>query len=265
MCSEAKKRECPICHYTDVGCGKSIASRDLWKAVPRAILILGICIEEHDRYAYANNNPVLYNDPDGHSSCVGSHADDGPDCAEKEWSDTHKQREIKEYQDRVERGILNSIDSFDLGDGTIQLGFAINGFSGPGIRGDIAIAMDFKGNFAFLATGGGGAYTAVGGGAGLYFATTNAPNVSYLEGNDVQVGGQVGELGTVNTEVVSFLGPDRNQYGGLSISGGAGLNGPWPGEIHTTATHTYLLGPVDVPHLIVQGIVAAFGSPGLEP
>jgi hypothetical protein len=220
-------------------------------------------VQGYDRYAYANNNPVLYNDPSGHSSCVGGHADDGPDCAEKVWSDVHIQREIKAYQDRKEREALDAIDNFDLGQGTVQVGLGINGFSGPGLRGDVAIALDFKGNVAVLATGGGGGYTAAGGGAGGYFAITNAPNVKYLEGNDMEVGGQVGEVGTVNTEAVIFRGADRSQYGGLSISGGVGLNGPWPGELHATVTHTAILAQADVPHFIVQAIVGLFGSPGL--
>jgi hypothetical protein len=47
---------------------------------------------------HANNNPILYTDPSGHSSCVGAHADDGPDCAErqKEWSEEPKAKEHDE-------------------------------------------------------------------------------------------------------------------------------------------------------------------------
>jgi hypothetical protein len=174
----------------------------------------------------------------------------------------HIQREIKDYEDRKEREALDAIDEFDLGQGKVQVGSGINGFAGPRLRGDLAIAADFKGNMALLATGGGGGYTAAGRGAGGYFATTDAPNVRYLEGNDVEVGGQVGEAGTVNTEAIIFRGASRSQYGGLSISGGVGLNGPWPGELHATGTHTTILAQVDVPHLVVRTIVGLFGSPG---
>jgi RHS repeat-associated protein len=40
-------------------------------------------VQGYDRYAYANNNPILYNDPTGHVSCVGSNWDDGPQCQKK--------------------------------------------------------------------------------------------------------------------------------------------------------------------------------------
>ncbi len=220
-------------------------------------------VQGYDRYVYANNNPILYNDPTGHSSCVGAHADDGPDCAKKEWSDVHIQIEIKKHQDKVERDILDSIDNLDFGNGTIQLGFGINGFRWPGVRGDLAIALDFKGNLALLATGGAGGYTAAGGGLGPYFATTDAPSVHYLEGNNVQIGGQVGEAETVGAEAVLFRGPNRDGYWGLSISDQARLQGPWPGEFHATATHTTTLVQLDIPHLIVKAIVGIFGSPGI--
>jgi hypothetical protein len=47
---------------------------------------------------------MLFTDPSGHSSCVGAHADDGPDCAKKEWSDVSKHIEQKKYQDKCARG-----------------------------------------------------------------------------------------------------------------------------------------------------------------
>jgi RHS repeat-associated protein len=39
--------------------------------------------QSFNRYSYANNNPVLYNDPTGHVSCSGKNWDDGPQCKGK--------------------------------------------------------------------------------------------------------------------------------------------------------------------------------------
>ena len=36
-----------------------------------------------NRYSYALNNPVRYNDPSGHTSCVGKNFDDGPQCLKR--------------------------------------------------------------------------------------------------------------------------------------------------------------------------------------
>ena len=63
-------------------------------------------VQGYDRYAYANNNPVLYNDPSGHSSCVGAFADDGPECAKKEGSQLNQEIKQKEYQDKCSEGAL---------------------------------------------------------------------------------------------------------------------------------------------------------------
>jgi hypothetical protein len=121
-----------------------------------------------------------------------------------------------------------------------------------GVRGDFALALDGKGNLAILATLGGGGYNALGGGTGPYFTTTNAPSVQYLEGWDVQVGAQNGQGETVGAEKVFFLGPERQRFHGTSISAKAELQGPWPGELHTTVTHTWIIDTVNIPDLIVN-------------
>jgi len=217
-----------------------------------------------DRYSYANNNPLKYTDPSGHRPDDGCRTGEGCNLTQKIIDDD--KRKENEFRQRTEylqcwagdtkhcsgfdKAII-ALDNLNLGDGTIQIGLGINGFMGPGIRGDVAVAIDFKGNVALLATGGGGGYTAAGGGFGPYLAVTNAPSVEYLRGNDVQIGGQVGEVGTVGTEMILFRGSDRERYSGLSISGAARFQGPWPGEIHTTFTHTGLVS-INIPDLIVN-------------
>ncbi len=121
-----------------------------------------------------------------------------------------------------------------------------------GIRGDIGIAIDFKGNMAVVATGGGGGYAGVGGGVGGYLTVTNAPCVNYLEGPNVQIGGQVGQGETVGAEYVMFKGSGRDQYRGISISDKTQLQEPWPFEFHRTATGSKILYQRNLPDLLVD-------------
>jgi hypothetical protein len=41
-------------------------------------------VQGYDRYAYANNSPLVFSDPTGHISCYGGRYDDGLHCAKKE-------------------------------------------------------------------------------------------------------------------------------------------------------------------------------------
>jgi hypothetical protein len=52
-------------------------------------------VQGYDRYAYANNNPILYNDPTGHVSCGGSNWDDGPQC--KKDGDSKEQYDVVKH------------------------------------------------------------------------------------------------------------------------------------------------------------------------
>jgi hypothetical protein len=147
-----------------------------------------------------------------------------------------------------------AIDHFGgFGDGTLQFGFNINGFAGGlGLRGNLGAAMDFKGNIAVVATGGGGAYFGAGGGTGGYLTVTNAPSVNQLSGPNIQVGGQFGEGETVGAEVVIFKGKGRDQYKGLSFSDKAQLQVPFPFETHGSATGSTILWQRNIPQLIAD-------------
>jgi RHS repeat-associated protein len=147
-------------------------------------------------------------------------------------------------------GIADAVESFDIGNVTLQGGFGVSGFVGAGIRGDGSLAIDGQGGIAFTLAFGGGGYSAAGGGVGPYFTVYDAPSVAYLNGWSVQVGGQVGEGASVAAEKILFLGPDRNRYGGTSISGAARLELPWPGEVHATTTHTWVVMSVNIPDVL---------------
>ena len=72
-----------------------------------------------NRYSYANNNPVFYNDPSGHVSCSGSNWDDGPQCKGKAEFQQKAADELKRIQGRRSRdGWENDpafVSSFDGG------------------------------------------------------------------------------------------------------------------------------------------------------
>jgi hypothetical protein len=216
-----------------------------------------------NRFSYVTNRPVNFHDPTGHR------LDDGcstTGCNLPEFQKTLDAQKVVKLEKQPNRRkcwagdekrcsgfdkALLALDNLDLGDGTIQIGLGGNIFAGIGVRADIGIAIDFKGNIALVGTAGGGGYAAAGGGIGPYLTTTNAPTVHYLQGPNVQIGGQIGEVGSVGAEVILFRGPDRERYSGLSISGAARLQGPWPGEFYGTATGSGILGMINIPDLIV--------------
>ena len=218
-----------------------------------------------DRYTYANNSPLKYTDPSGHRPDDGCRVEGCHTTPKIIADDKRKENEFRQRTEYLQcwagqaihcsgfdKAII-ALDNYDFGDGTIQFGFNLNGFiSGVGLRGDIGIAMDFKGNIAIIRTGGAGAYIGAGGGVGGYLTVTNAPSVEYLEGPNVQIGGQFGEGETVGAEFVIFRGPDRNQYRGISISDKAQLQAPWPFEAHGTATGSKIMFIRNVPDFIVD-------------
>ncbi|NOK78452.1 MAG: hypothetical protein GFH24_608350n110 [Chloroflexi bacterium AL-N5] len=129
---------------------------------------------------------------------------------------------------------------------TVSIGLGGSVFAAMGIRGGVSVAIDQEWNIAFLVDVGGGAYTAGGGSAGLNVSWTNAPNVDKLAGPSVQVGGQIGQFAQVNAEAELFRDSVTGQrYYGVNAGGGVTLEAPFPGELHGTATHTWLRGKIN--------------------
>jgi len=136
-------------------------------------------------------------------------------------------------------GVTDFSRTLDLGDGTVQYGYGVTRFwYGRGLRYDAGVAIDFKGNIAFVLTGGGGAYINQGAGMGRYLTVTNAPSVKSLEGVNLQQGGQIGNGKTVGAEIIEFEGASRTGYGGISISDKNQIQGPIPVEGHSTITYS---------------------------
>ena len=130
---------------------------------------------------------------------------------------------------------------------TISIGFGGTVFAALGLRGGATIVLDGQGNVAVLAGGGAGGYSAVGfNSLGPNLMITTAPTVDKLKGFSVQLGGQLGEVASIGAEGVLFSDGEK-AYFGLNIAGGAALEGPWPGELHATFEHDWLIfGPANL-------------------
>ncbi len=133
--------------------------------------------------------------------------------------------------------------------GTISLGGGGQIFSPIlGVRGDIDIAIDGKGNVALQATGGGGGYLGLGvSNFGPSITITNAPDVKSLNGASAQFGG-----GLLNEGL--GIGFDRvygndHSYEGYSINGGISFG--IPAEGHATVTGTFTIAQINIFNVII--------------
>jgi RHS repeat-associated protein len=137
--------------------------------------------------------------------------------------------------------------------GHITLSYSLNValFAIFGVRGDITLAVDHHGNFAVLAGVGGGAYTAGGSNLGGSYDVTSADSVYDLTGYSVQLGGQIGQFAKLSAELSAFKADGKTQIG-VSVGGGATLEAPFPGELHGTIEHSWLLFGVNIPEQAVN-------------
>ena len=116
-----------------------------------------------NRYSYVTNRPVNFSDPTGHR------LDDGCStvgCSLSQFQkdqDAQKVAKLEKQSNRrkcwagdekkcsgFDKALL-ALDNLDLGHGTIQVGLGGNIFAGIGIRADIGVAIDFKGNIGSTA------------------------------------------------------------------------------------------------------------------
>ena len=223
-----------------------------------------------DRYAYSRNNPVNYNDPSGHS--IACHSDAGNGCdgfgpytiinqgvdIGTMYDELHTffklapnykiENDPLVFGQNIEPIVRTSQFQVEVekptywGVFTVQVEVGGSAFFGVGIRGDISLAVDGRGNSGIMVGFGGGGYTAVGfNRVGPFITITDAPSITHLEGNSVQVGGQIGGLISIGIEGIFFKGKDGNLYKGLNLAGGASFMGPWPGEFHGTVENTSTL------------------------
>jgi RHS repeat-associated protein len=60
--------------------------------------------QSFNRYSYALNNPIKYNDPSGHTSCEGKNWDDGPGCLKNKNSHLSIEVANTKYQNECSKG-----------------------------------------------------------------------------------------------------------------------------------------------------------------
>jgi hypothetical protein len=122
---------------------------------------------------------------------------------------------------------------------TFSVDYTWSGFAIGGGRFSISVALDQQGNVGLVVSPGGGGYTAAGGSAGISGTWTPAPSINDLKGWSAQVGGSVREAVGPGGELV-FFQSNGVGYVGVSLGGGAGLQVPFPAEIHGTMTYSFL-------------------------
>jgi DMSO/TMAO reductase YedYZ molybdopterin-dependent catalytic subunit len=149
-------------------------------------------------------------------------------------------------------GAKDCLGNANLGlQGTYQAGVGGSAFLGVGVRADLSVAMDNEGDLALLFGIGGGGYTSAGyNKVGPFFTKTNAPSVDNLSGWSVQVGGQIGETASIGYEHIIFSNEEQI-YHGESVGGGSALMAPFPGEMHGTFEHTWMLDKLNLFDMLI--------------
>jgi len=222
----------------------------------------GVVID-YNRFLYVRANPLSLNDPTGH--CAQTIGDEDFECFY--WAQKIDQEfgwprvELEQWSTENLTELYNSLSTPTgeklpepaLKRGTLTIGVGGAIFALVGARGAASLSFDRSGNAALHVTAGGGGYTAIGTNSiGPAITVTNAPNVALLKGPAVQFGGQVGEIASIGAEGVFFSDAERNQYFGLTVSGGAALQGPFPGELHATVERDIFFVTFSLPSILDQ-------------
>jgi len=121
---------------------------------------------------------------------------------------------------------------------SVDMGYLLGG--GGAVRGSLSLAADAHGDIAILANGGAGGASPIES-AGLNLTVTNAPSVDDLAGPSVQLGGQLGEVTALTSEVTMFTDRDGKPRLGISVGGAATLPDGVPVAIYGTAEYTKIL------------------------
>ena len=121
---------------------------------------------------------------------------------------------------------------------SVDVGYLLGG--GGAVRGSLSLAADANGDIAILANGGAGGASPIES-VGLSLTVTNAASVDDLAGPSVQLGGQLGEVAALTSEVTMFADRNGKPRFGISVGGAATLPDGVPVAIYGTAEYTKIL------------------------
>nr|WP_243108464.1 RHS repeat-associated core domain-containing protein [Maliibacterium massiliense] len=191
-------------------------------------------LSDHNVFAYCANNPVMYADPTGHyiEGCYGYDYYGNP--IEPYWVT------LKKAQDQYYRTVVlprEAQEKTKNNKGTVAIGVSGSAAAMMGVTGSAGIVVDRRGNVGYMYGGGGGGGMPSAS-AGIFIATTNAPDIVALNGPTLEIGISGNVMGSAGVNYLVFHDPDTNEVlQGMSTSFGAGVSAP-PIEVHANYTGT---------------------------